>query len=181
MSTPDQPGGRPRGGSGTSGNGGGSRRAGRGSRGPAGRGSAVEDVTPERIRVAVSTRGELVRETEDGATGRNGGWAYEASLVGTDVVVRLAWPRLLPHESRRGLLQLLNDWNRDRILPTLRLSEHTEGLGVVATFTVSAVPGMTREQLAEVVEVGVVAGAGALTALSSSVPPATRPEDDAAD
>ncbi|MBN8883992.1 MAG: hypothetical protein J0H73_17005 [Salana multivorans] len=54
-------------------------------------------------------------------------------------------------------------------------------LGVVATFTVSAVPGMTREQLAEMVEVGVVAGAGALTALSSSVPPATRPEDDAAD
>lgn len=128
-------------------------------------------VTPERVRAAVTARREFVRETEDGATGRREGHTYEVALVGSDVVVRQALPRLLSRGARRGLLQLLNDWNRDRIIPTLRLSEHTEGLGVVATLTVSAAAGMSREQLAEVVEVGVALGRGALDAVGASLPP----------
>ena len=85
-------------------------------------------VTPERIRTALSARREFVRETEDGATGQHEGRMYEVSLVNSDVVVRQALPRIISHDSRRALVQLLNDWNRDRILPTLQLSEHTEGV-----------------------------------------------------
>lgn len=134
-----------------------------------------EPVTPERIRTAVTTRQEFVRETPDGASGARGGRSYEAAILGNDLVVRQAHPAVLPHEARRGLLQLLNDWNRDRILPTLRLSEHTEGVGVVASLTVSAAAGMSREQLAEVIELGVVLGGAALAAVAGAIPPPADP------
>ncbi|WP_454294448.1 YbjN domain-containing protein [Salana multivorans] len=127
-------------------------------------------MTPERIRTALSARREFVRETEDGATGQHEGRMYEVSLVNSDVVVRQALPRIISHDSRRALVQLLNDWNRDRILPTLQLSEHTEGVGVVSTLSVSAAAGLSREQLAEVIDLGVVLGRGALDAAQASIP-----------
>lgn len=138
---------------------------------PVPRDGAVTPVTPERIRTLITTRREFVRETADGATGSRGARSYEAAILGNDLVVRQSHPAVLPYGARRGLLQLLNDWNRDRILPTLHLAEHDAGLWVVATFTVSAAPGMSQQQLAEVIEMGVVLGGTALEAVATALPP----------
>lgn len=138
-------------------------------------------VTVERLRALATSRGEFVRETEHGVIGQHGGRAYQLVLFGTDLVLRTRWSRLLPHGARRGASQLVNDWNRDRVLPTLHTEETDDGIAVVATHSTNVLPGMTQQQLTAAVELTLAVTANAMSALGSSVPvgdPPTELDDD---
>lgn len=130
----------------------------------------VEVVTPEMLRSLVKERAEFVGDLPQGAAGLFISHAYQVVLEGTDLVVRTRWSRLLPGGSRRGASQLVNDWNRDRVLPTLYTEPTEEGLGVVAASATSVAVGLSRDQASEVVDVALTVTAHALNALSAAVP-----------
>ncbi|PWD50049.1 hypothetical protein C8046_04540 [Serinibacter arcticus] len=134
----------------------------------------VSVVTPELLREVVSERGELVRELPQGVAGHVEGHAYQVLVEGTDLVVRTRWARLLPPPARRGAAQLVNDWNRDRILPTLHIEDTEEGLAVVAVSATSIAVGLSADQVAEAVDVALTVTAHALRSLAASVPRAER-------
>lgn len=136
-------------------------------------------VDPERLRALTTRRGEFVRETTTGCVGQLNGRAYELDLIGADLVLRTRWSRLLPLEAGRPLAQLVNDWNRDRILPTLFTTQAEDGLAVVAVWTASARAGFTDQQLAGTVDLALAAIDAAMSTLSASIPaPVPRPEPD---
>ena len=136
-------------------------------------GSRVGVVTPEMLRVLVSERGEFVRDLPTGVAGRWETNPYRIVIEGTDLVVRTRWSRLLPLRAGRGAAQLVNDWNRDRLLPTL-YTETTDGsLTIVASSATSIAVGLSPDQVAEVVDVALTVTAQALRSLAASVPAAS--------
>lgn len=127
-------------------------------------------VTPERLREAVAQRGEFVRPLPDGLIGSHAGYAYELRLVGVHVVTRTRWSRLLPHAARRAAAQLVNDWNRDRVLPTLHTEARPEGVGLVIVESMDVSAGLTNEQLTELLDVALLGTERAIAALTAAVP-----------
>lgn len=127
-------------------------------------------VTPEMLRVFVSERGEFVRDLPAGVAGRWEANAYQVVIEGTDLVVRTRWSRLLPLRAGRGAAQLVNDWNRDRLLPTLYTEATDDGLTIVASSATSIAVGLSPDQVAEVVDVALTVTAHALRSLAASVP-----------
>lgn len=130
----------------------------------------IEVVTPERLRALVTERGEFVRDLPTGVAGQIDAHAYQVLLEGTDLIVRTRWSRLLPARSGRSAAQLVNDWNRDRVLPTLHTELTDDGLAVVATSATSVAVGLTADQIADVVDVALTVTAHALRTLAASVP-----------
>ncbi|WP_108719666.1 YbjN domain-containing protein [Miniimonas sp. S16] len=140
----------------------------------------VTPVTPERLRRLVTQRGEFVREIPEGVVGQHGGRSYQLVLIESDLVLRTRWSRHLPPQARRGALQLVNDWNRDRILPTLHTQASDDGVALVAVHTTSVALGLSPAQLAELVDVTLSVTGNAMSALDGSIPLSdVMPDDDA--
>lgn len=134
-------------------------------------------VTVDRVRTVVSRRGDFVREIPDGVVGRAGGRLYEAVVLGErDLRLRTRWNRLLPRGSQQGAAQLINDWNRDRLLPTLHSLAVEGGFTVVAAHSTPIGLGLTDPQLTEVLDVYLAVVAQAMAALDASVPAPPTPE-----
>ncbi|GMA31751.1 YbjN domain-containing protein [Litorihabitans aurantiacus] len=134
------------------------------------RGDVVAVVTPEMLRALVSGRGEFVRDLPTGVAGRWEGHAYQVLIEGTELVVRTRWARVLPARAGRGAAQLVNDWNRDRLLPTLYTEVEGENLTIVASSATPVVAGLSAHQVAEVVDVALTVTGHALRSLAASVP-----------
>ncbi|PFG19360.1 YbjN domain-containing protein [Serinibacter salmoneus] len=137
-------------------------------------GDPTRAITLEHVRAVASARGEYVRDEPDGVKGQVEGHAYRIAVTPTDLVVSTRWSRTLPASAGAALAHLVNDWNRDRAIPTLAVvrshdSEQT-GVTVRAHMAIPIAEGMTTTQLDEHVEIAVEVTRTALRALASSVP-----------
>lgn len=133
-------------------------------------------VTPERLRRIAATRGSFVREVPDGVVIQRDGRAHDVVILGQDLVVRTRWPKVLPERSHRAAAQLVNDWNRDRIFPTLHTENTDAGLRLVARHATNVRHGMTQDQLEATLTVVLGVMGHAMATLDSAVsaaPPGT--------
>ncbi len=128
------------------------------------------DVTVERIRTALHDRGEFLADLPDGGLGEHDLHTYSVALTGHYLNVTTRWSRTIPPQARRAASQLVNDWNRDRIMPTLYSHAGEDGIGLSVRSSLSIVPGATDRQLSDFLESSVIAARHALRTLDTSVP-----------
>lgn len=131
-------------------------------------------VTAERLRTLATTRGDYVRDVPGGVVLHQDGRAHEVVVRGQDLVIRSRWPKVLPDRSRRAAAQLVNDWNRDRIFPTLHTEHGDAGVRLVARHATNVRHGLTQEQLEETLSVVIGVIAHAMRTLDGAV--STAPE-----
>lgn len=129
---------------------------------------ATEPVTAQRLRELATSRGSYVRDLPDGVVLQQDGRAHELVVTGGVVVIRSLWPRTLPAGARKAAAQLVNDWNRDRIIPSLHTRKGEQGIGIVASCAVPVGPGMSDAQLDELLDVSLSATGQAMQTLTAS-------------
>lgn len=134
----------------------------------------TREITLEHVRAVATARGEYVRDEVDGVAGEVEGHAYYIAVTDTDLVVSTQWSRTLPARSGAALAHLVNDWNRDRAVPTLAVMRRDEadrpGVTVRAHMAIPIAEGMTTAQLDQHVEIAVEVTRTALRTLATSVP-----------
>lgn len=141
---------------------------------------ATAVVTPERLRQVVTARGYHVR-TGPGASiaGLWDGYQFQLRLAGEkqDVLsVRGAWGRSVPDGLQAAVAQAINDWNRDKVWPTVFTVPLEEGLTVRTEIMADLSAGATDRQLLDLIEGGLSSGVQFFQALGRSMPPAEEPE-----
>ncbi|RPF27891.1 YbjN domain-containing protein [Georgenia muralis] len=136
---------------------------------------ATTPVTPERVHDVVVDRGYHVRTEPDGSVdGLWDGYRFQLRLAGEEadfLSVRGTWGRAVPEEYAGALAQAVNDWNRDKIWPTVYTADSPEGPVVRTEVLVDVGAGATDRQLLEIIEGGLSAGVQFFQALTRSVPP----------
>jgi hypothetical protein len=136
-------------------------------------------VTPERLHEVVVDRGYRVRAEPDGSlTGLWDGYHFQLRLAGEEsdfLSVRGTWGRAVPEEHSGALAQAVNDWNRDKIWPTVYTAGSPEGVLVRTEVLVDVGAGATDRQMVEIVEGGLSAGVQFFQALGRAVPPVDEP------
>lgn len=128
------------------------------------------DVTLERVRAALHERGEFLADLPESVLGEHDLHTYTVALTGHYLNVTTRWSRTIPAPARRAASQLVNDWNRDRIMPTLYSHAGEDGIGLSVRSSLSTVVGATDRQLSDFIESSVVAARHALRTLDTSVP-----------
>jgi hypothetical protein len=141
------------------------------------RAEPIEIPTPvDRDRIAhyLHSRGYTFILDDDGdLTGIWDGNRFWFLLLGTDhdiVQVRGRWHRALAPASRPLALQVINDWNRDRIWPKVYLRDEGEVLGLYTELTVDLGPGATKDQLDQVVACGLSTAIQFFSSMSAELP-----------
>ncbi|ACQ80691.1 hypothetical protein Bcav_2441 [Beutenbergia cavernae DSM 12333] len=136
----------------------------------------VRPVTSERLEDHLRDRRLLVSRREDGVL--LGEWQdmpFSIGLGGREdsvLQVRGRWPRLLPARAGAGLAQLINDWNRDRVLPKVYSVPEGDAVAVVAETNLGVRFGASDEQLTETITLALSVTAQFFAGLEASVPPA---------
>lgn len=134
----------------------------------------TEPVTAQRLLAVLAARGYQVRAEPDGAW--FGVWddvPFRLSLGGAGgglLAVVGSWPRHVPESLRPALSQVVNDWNRDALWPTVLLVEDEDGLTVRTAVVTDLSVGATDAQMAEALETGLAAGVQMLAALTGALP-----------
>lgn len=147
---------------------------------PAARGAGrTSPVTPERLAAVVADRGYRVRGEPDGSlTGLWDTYLFRVRLTGSSGALLSVvgfWGHQVPPELHGPLAQAVNDWNRDRVWPTVVLDHG--GAGVRTEVLTDLSLGATDAQVAEALEIGLVSGVQMLTALTAAMPPVEELED----
>lgn len=98
------------------------------------------------------------------------------------VQVRGRWHRVLPLEQRPALALAINDWNRERIWPKAYLREEEGSLALYSEVSADFEPGVTDNQLAQVLACGLGTGVQMFAALDAMLPredatPGDLPDD----
>ncbi len=136
-------------------------------------------VTPRRLREIVMARGYHVRvEADSSLTGLWDGYPFKLRLVGenhSDLSVLGTWGRTVPDEMHSAVAQAVNDWNREKIWPTVFTMSDPSGTTVRTEVHADVGAGATDRQLIELVEAGLTAGVQFFQALGGSMPPLEEP------
>ncbi|WP_164737366.1 YbjN domain-containing protein [Georgenia sp. SYP-B2076] len=139
-------------------------------------------VTAERVRQVVTNRGYHVRTEPDASlSGVWDGYQFHLRLAGEDkdfLSVRGTWGRTVPEDLHAAVMQANNDWNRDKIWPTVFTSPSSEGMTVRTEIMADVSAGATDRQLLDIIEGGLSAGVQFFQALARSMP---DPDDPAPD
>ncbi|MHB1065299.1 MAG: type III secretion system chaperone family protein [Georgenia sp.] len=140
---------------------------------------ATSAVTPERLRQVVTTRGYHVRTAPDASiAGRWDGYQFQLRLAGEqqDVLsVRGTWGRWVPDGLEGPVVQAINDWNRDKVWPTVFTAPLEDGLTVRTEIMADVSAGATDRQLLDLIEGGLSSGVQFFQALGRSMPPVQEP------
>jgi hypothetical protein len=136
-------------------------------------------VAAARLHDVIAARGYHVRVEPDGSlSGLWDGYQFHVRLAGEEqdfLSVRGLWGRLVPPELRGAVAQAANDWNRDKIWPTVFTADTPEGLSVRTEIMADVGAGATDRQLLDIVEGGLSAGVQFFQALGRSMPPIEEP------
>ncbi|GAA4423665.1 hypothetical protein GCM10023169_19610 [Georgenia halophila] len=136
-------------------------------------------VTPRRLREVVTARGYHVRvEPDSSLSGLWDGYPFRLRLAGEELhnlSVLGTWGRTVPDELRGAVAQAVNDWNRDKIWPTVFTVTEPSGTTVRTEVHADLGAGATDRQLLELVEAGLTAGVQFFQALGGSMPPIEEP------
>ncbi|MPV87057.1 hypothetical protein GB882_00135, partial [Georgenia ruanii] len=136
-------------------------------------------VTAARLLEIITDRGYHVRTEPDGSlTGVWDGYQFHIRLAGEEqdfLSVRGLWGRLVPEELRGAVAQAANDWNRDKIWPTVFTAPTPDGVGVRTEIMADVGAGATDRQLLDIIEGGLSAGVQFFQALGRSMPPIEEP------
>ena len=140
---------------------------------------STEPVTPGRLRDVVAARGYHVRVEPDASlTGLWDGYPFQLRLTGNAqdyLSVLGTWGRSVPEEMDSAVAQAVNDWNRDKIWPTVFTVSDESGTTVRTEILADVGAGATDRQLVELVEAGLSAGVQFFQALGASMPPPHEP------
>ena len=135
----------------------------------------------DRVHAYLTSRGYHVQLDDDGdLTGTWDGDRFWFLLLGEDaelLQVRGRWHRVLPAHRRAAALLAVNVWNRERVWPKVYLRDEVEGVAVYTEVTTDLEPGVTDDQLAQLVACGLGTGVQVFAALSALVPPDEDGED----
>lgn len=113
---------------------------------------APHPVNRARIASALRNSGFTIEVRDDGAvTGRWNGHDFALSVIEDPRVLHVvgSWGRTVPTSSIGSLLQVLNDWNRERVLPKVYARPQNGGMAVMAETNVDLAHGATDRQLIE--------------------------------
>ena len=141
------------------------------------------EVTRDRLASYLGSRGYTFRLDDDGdITGTWDGNRFWFMLLGVDkdiIQVRGRWHRPLAESTRVATLQIVNDWNRDRIWPKAYVRRENGALSLYTEHSVDFGPGATQDQIDETL----AGGLGNSLQLFASVAASLRPQvyDDDAD
>lgn len=137
-------------------------------------------LTHDRVGAYLTRRGYTYRLDDDGdITGTWDGNRFWFLLLGSHqeiLQVRGRWHRPLPESARLAVLQIINDWNRERIWPKAYLRGEPTGLALYSEVSVDFAPGATRDQLEQMVACGLGTSIQLFTSVSALLPP-EDPED----
>ena len=132
-------------------------------------------LTRARVQAYLTSRSYHVQVDDDGdLTGTWDGDRFWFLLLGEDeelLQVRGRWHRVLPSARRAAALLAVNDWNRERVWPKVYLRDEDEGVAVYTEVTTDLEPGVSDDQLAQLVACGLGTGVQVFAALSALVPP----------
>ncbi|MPV37059.1 type III secretion system chaperone family protein [Georgenia subflava] len=139
----------------------------------------TEIVTPGRLRDVVEGRGYVVRSEPDASlTGLWDGYRFQLRLTGEGqeyLSVCGTWGRTVPEALGSAVAQAVNDWNRDRIWPTVFTVTEGDERTVRTEVMADVGAGATDRQLVELVEAGLSSGVQFFRALGGSMPPPREP------
>ena len=134
------------------------------------------EVTRDRLASYLGSRGYTFRLDEDGdITGTWDGNRFWFMLLGVDkdiIQVRGRWHRPLAESNRIATLQIVNDWNRDRIWPKAYVRRENGALSLYTEHSVDFGPGATQDQIDETL----AGGLGNALQLFASVAASLRPQ-----
>ena len=134
------------------------------------------EVTRDRLASYLGSRGYTFRLDEDGdITGTWDGNRFWFMLLGVDkdiIQVRGRWHRPLAESNRVATLQIVNDWNRDRIWPKAYVRRENGALSLYTEHSVDFGPGATQDQIDETL----AGGLGNSLQLFASVAASLRPQ-----
>ena len=132
-------------------------------------------LTRDRVGAYLARRGYTFRLDEDGdITGTWDGNRFWFLLLGTKqeiLQVRGRWHRPLPDSGRLAALQIINDWNRERIWPKAYLRSEPTGLALYTEVSVDFSPGATKNQLEQMLACGLGTSIQLFTSVSALLPP----------
>jgi hypothetical protein len=127
----------------------------------------------QRIADHLTRRGYHFRIDDDGdITGTWDGHRFWFLLLGEHkeiVQIRGRWSTTLPPTSRLATLQVVNDWNRERIWPKVYLREEA-GLALYAEVSVDFDHGVTDAQLGQVIACGLGTAVQLFHAIEAQLP-----------
>ena len=111
-----------------------------------------------RIADYLTSRAYHFRVDDDGdITGTWDGHRFWFLLLGEDheiLQVRGRWSETIHATSRLDALQVVNDWNRERIWPKVYLRGESPGLALYAEISVDFEHGATDAQLGQIISCG---------------------------
>lgn len=140
---------------------------------------STSPVTAQRLHQVVVDRGYHVRTTADESiAGMWDGYQFQLRLAGEkkDVLsVRGTWGRSVPDGLEGPVVQAVNDWNRDKVWPTVFTAPLEEGLTVRTEIMADVSAGATDRQLLDLIEGGLSSGVQFFQALGRSMPPIEEP------
>lgn len=142
-------------------------------------------LTRERVGAYLTRRGYTFRLDEDeDITGTWDGNRFWFLLLGAQqeiLQVRGRWHRPLPESARLAALQIINDWNRERIWPKAYLRSEPTGLALYTEVSVDFTPGATQDQLEQMVACGLGTSIQLFSSVSALLPPETGEDFDGLD
>lgn len=139
-------------------------------------------VTRDRVASYLGSRGYTFRLDDDGdLTGTWDGNRFWFMLLGTDediIQVRGRWHRPLPESDRVTTLQIVNDWNRDRIWPKAYLRSENRALSLYTEHSVDFGPGATQAQIDETLAGGLGNSLQLFASVAASLRPQVQDDED---
>jgi Putative bacterial sensory transduction regulator len=129
----------------------------------------------DRIADYLTHRGYTFRFDDDGdITGIWDGNRFWFMLLGREqdiVQIRGRWHRPLPDSARRAVLQVINDWNRERIWPKTYLRSESNGLALYTEMSVAFGAGATKSQFDQVLACGLGTAVQFFSSIADLLPP----------
>jgi len=127
----------------------------------------------QRIGDHLTSRGYHFRIDDDGdITGTWDGHRFWFLLLGENqeiLQVRGRWADPIHAASRLDALQVVNDWNRERIWPKVYLRAEPAGLALYAEISVDFEYGATDAQLGQIISCGLVTAVQLFRAIGSQL------------
>lgn len=153
---------------------------------PAARRPSVLDVptpvTRDRVASYLGSRGYTSRLDEDGdITGTWDGNRFWFMLLGADkdiIQVRGRWHRPLAESHRVATLQIVNDWNRDRIWPKAYVRRENGALSLYTEHSVDFGAGATQDQVDQTVAGGLSTSLQLFASVAASLRPQSQEDMD---
>lgn len=139
-------------------------------------------VTRERIASYLGSRGYTSRLDEDGdITGTWDGNRFWFMLLGTEkdiIQIRGRWHRPLAESHRVATLQIVNDWNRDRIWPKAYVRSENGALSLYTEHSVDFGLGATQDQIDQTLAGGLSTSLQLFTSVAASLRPQSQDDLD---